>query len=291
MQLLISQVIAGIATGSLYFLVASGLTLIWGCLGVVNLAHGSLYMVAAFLAAAIVEGLGSTNGFLVALFVVPLAVVVVTFLLELSLFRRIYSGGIWGQLLLTFGLVLVLDDLLRIVFGPNPHSILPPVLLRGFVQLWGIRIARYQLAILAVTLLVAGYLWFLLSSTRTGRLIRAAVDDPEMLGAAGIDVPRLRTTVMLIAAALAAIAGVVAAPRGAVSFGMDAQIIIIAFAIIVIGGLGSVWGAFAGAVLVGIAEALFTLVSSQGSEMVVFLMMILVLIVRPTGFKTIAGRD
>ena len=155
----------------------------------------------------------------------------------------------------------------------------------------GIRIATYQILILVVTVIVASYLKYLLSSTRTGRLIRAAVDDPEMLGAAGIDVARLRKTVMLIAAALAGVAGVMATPRGAVNTSMDVQIVIIAFAIIVIGGLGSVWGAFAGAILVGVAEAISTVVTDQGGEMVIFLIMILVLIFRPTGFKTIAGRE
>lgn len=291
MQLLMAQIIAGIASGALYFLVASGLTLVWGSLGVVNLAHGSLYMIAAFLTAALIEIAGANNGFLMSLALAPAAVVVLTFALERSLFRRIYSAGVWGHLLLTFGLVLLLNDLVHIVFGPYPRSVLAPEPLRGFVELGGIRIAKYQLAILASTVVVALYLWYLLTKTRTGRLIRAAVDDPEMLGAAGIDVARLRTTVMLIAAALASIAGVIAAPLGAINTGLDVQIVLIAFAVIVIGGLGSVWGALAGAILVGVAEAVSTLVINQGNEIVVFLIMILVLIFRPTGFGTITGRD
>jgi branched-subunit amino acid ABC-type transport system permease component len=248
-------------------------------------------MIAAFMTAVLIEGFGANNGFLVSFAVVPLAIVALAFILEVSLFRKIYSAGIWGQLLLTFGLVLVLNDLVRIIFGPFPRSVLPPLPLRGFIELGGIRIATYQILILVVTVIVASYLKYLLSSTRTGRLIRAAVDDPEMLGASGIDVARLRKTVMLIAAALAGIAGVMATPRGAVNTSMDVQIVIFAFAIIVIGGLGSVWGAFAGAILVGVAEAISTVVTDQGGEMVIFLMMILVLIFRPTGFKTIAGRE
>jgi branched-subunit amino acid ABC-type transport system permease component len=212
-------------------------------------------------------------------------------LLELSLFRRIYSAGVWGQLLLTFGLILVLSDAVLMLFGALPRSVGVPAMLRGFVEFGGVRVAKYQFAVIAVTLLVAIYLYYLLAHTRTGRLIRAAVDDPEVLGAVGVDVARLRTVVMTIAAVLAGIAGVIAAPRGAVNAGMDVQIVIIAFAVIVIGGLGSVWGALVGAILVGVAEAVSTMVVDQGSEMVVFLLMILVLIVRPTGFKTLVGRD
>ena len=290
-QLLSAQIIAGIAAGSLYFLVASGLTLIWGALGVINLAHGSFYMIAAFSATSIVYYFGPDVGLLVSLLVIPAGVVLFAVAAEVILFRRVYRSGIWGQLLLTFGLVLVFSDIVRTVFGPLPRAISAPQLLHGYIDFWGVRVATYQVAILLVTALVAIFLWYLLSRSRTGRLIRAAVDDPSMLNAVGVDVKKLRTRVMAIAAFLAAVAGVIAAPRGAVNGTLDVQIVIIAFAVIVMGGLGSVWGALIAGLVAGIAEAVSTLFVDQGSEVVIFVLMVLVLFVKPTGFRTIAGRD
>jgi branched-chain amino acid transport system permease protein len=290
-HLLLAQIIAGIAAGALYFLVASGLTLVWGALDVVNLAHGSFFMIAAYAATSIVQSLGTDYGLLVGLLTVPLLIALLAVVLEVTLFRRVYVGGIWGQLLLSFGLVLALNDVVRTVFGSVPRSIMAPEMLRGFIDIGGIRIAKYQLTILAATAVVAVFLWYLLARSRIGRLIRAAVDDPAMLGGVGVDVKRLRTQVMAVAALLAGIAGVIAAPRGAVNATLDVQIVIIAFAVIVIGGLGSVWGALAAALLVGVAEAVSTLFIDQGSEVVIFALMAIVLFIRPTGFKTIVGRE
>jgi branched-chain amino acid transport system permease protein len=135
------------------------------------------------------------------------------------------------------------------------------------------------------------FLWLLLAKSRTGRLIRAAVDDPQMLEAVGVDVKRLRTVVMGVAALLAGIAGVVAVPRGAINTGMDVQIVVIAFAVIVVGGLGAIWGTLAAALLIGVAEALSTMVLDHGSEIVIFAVMVVVLVLRPTGLRTIVGRE
>jgi branched-chain amino acid transport system permease protein len=290
-QLLWAQVVAGIANGALYFLVASGLTLLWGALGVVNLAHGSFFMAAAFGAALCIRQFGPEVGLLVALVVVPLAVALFAIATEVTLFRRTYAHGFWGQLLVSFGLVLVINDLSRIAFGAEPLSMAPPKVLSGGVRIFGVQLASYQLAVLLATALVALYLWRVLNKSRTGRLIRAAVDDPQMLEAVGVDVPRLRTRVMGIAALLAGLAGVIAAPRGAINLQMDVQMVVIAFAVIVVGGLGSVWGALAAAMLIGVAEAVSTIVIDQGGEVVIFAVMVLVLLFRPTGFRTIAGRD
>jgi branched-subunit amino acid ABC-type transport system permease component len=290
-NLLFAQVLAGIANGALYFLVASGLTLLWGALGVVNLAHGSFFMLAAFGGAVCIQAWGPDVGILAALVIVPLAMAVFASLLEVALFRRVYSSGMWGQLLVSFGLVLALNNIARLVFGTDARSMPPPKLLAGFVQLAGLRLASYQLAVLVVTALVALYLWHLLGRSRTGRLIRAAVDDPGMLGAVGVDVQRLRTIVMGIAALLAGVAGVIAVPRGAINLGLDVQIVVIAFAVIVVGGLGSVWGSLAAALLIGVAEAVSTMFLDQGGEVIIFAVMVVVLLFKPTGFRTIAGRD
>lgn len=288
-QLVGAQVLAGIANGGLYFLVASGLTLLWGAMGVVNLAHGSFFMLAAFSGAACIQLWGPGAGFVVALVAVPVAIGLFAAALEVSLFRRVYASGMWGQLLVSFGLMLLLNNLARIVFGVQPLSMSAPPQLSGSVGFAGFRLATYQLAVLAMTAAVAVYLWVLLTKSRTGRLIRAAVDDPQMLEAVGVEVKRLRTTVMGVAAWLAGIAGVVAVPRGAIDTGLDVQIVVIAFAVIVVGGLGAVWGSLAAALLIGIAEAMSTVVLDHGSEIVVFVVMMIVLVIKPTGLRTIAG--
>jgi branched-subunit amino acid ABC-type transport system permease component len=290
-HLLWAQVLAGVANGGLYFLVASGLTLLWGALGVVNLAHGSFFMLAAYAAALCIQMWGPDAGFIACLVLVPLAVAGLGMVIEVSLFRAVYRSGIWGQLLVSFGLVLALNNVARLLFGTRALSIPPPDILAGFVEIGGVRLATYQLWILAVTGVVAVYLWYVLSLSRTGRLIRAAVDDPAMLEAVGVDVRRLRTRVMGIAALLAGIAGAVSAPRGAINLGLDTQIVVIAFAVIVIGGLGAVWGSLIAALLIGVAETVATMFVDQGGEVVIFAVMVLVLLFRPTGLRTIAGRD
>jgi branched-subunit amino acid ABC-type transport system permease component len=290
-QLLFAQVLAGIANGALYFLVASGLTLLWGALGVVNLAHGSFFMLAAFGAAVFMETWGPGMGLLLSLILVPVIAAALAMLLEITLFRRVYASAMWGQLLVSFGLVLVLNNVGRLAFGSQAKSVPPPAMLDGFIEFAGLRLATYQVAVIAVTAAVAVFLWHLLTRSRTGRLIRAAVDDPQMLGGVGIDVRRLRTLVMGIAALLAGIAGVIAVPRGAINLGLDVQIIVVAFAVIVIGGLGAVWGSLAAALIIGVAEAVSTMFLDQGGEMVIFAVMVAVLLFKPTGFRTIVGRE
>ncbi len=290
-DLFVAQVLAGVANGALYFLVASGLTLLWGAMGVVNLAHGSFFMLSAFAGATCIQVLGPDLGLLVALILVPAVAALFGASLEVSLFRRVYVSGVWGQLLVSFGLVLFLNNGTRLIFGTEARSMPPPKFLSGFVELAGFRLASYQLAVLLVTALVAVYLWYLLTRSRTGRLIRAAVDDPEMLGAIGVDVRRLRTLVMGIAALLAGIAGVIVVPRGAINLGMDVQIVVIAFAVIVIGGLGAVWGSLVAATAIGVVEAVATMFLDQGNEVVIFALMVLVLLFRPTGLRTIVGRE
>ncbi|WP_454805614.1 branched-chain amino acid ABC transporter permease [Paraburkholderia fungorum] len=290
-QLLGAQLLAGVANGGLYFLVASGLTLLWGAMGVVNLAHGSFFMLAAFCGATCIRLLGPELGFVVAIVAVPAVMALFACVLELALFRRVYASGMWGQLLVSFGLMLLLNNLARIVFGTESLSMSAPAQLSGFVEFVGFRLATYQLAVLTMTAVVAVYLWVVMTKSRTGRLIRAAVDDPQMLEAVGIDVKRLRTMVMGVAALLAGIAGVVAVPRGAINTGLDVQIVVIAFAVIVIGGLGAIWGSLAAALLIGIAESLSTMVLDHGSEMVIFAVMVIVLIFKPTGLRTIVGRE
>src|SRR5271165_3465110 len=290
-HLLWAQILAGIANGGLYFLVASGLTLLWGALGVVNLAHGSFFMLAAYAQAMCIQTWGPEVGFFIGLTAVPTVIAALGMTFEVSLFRPVYRTGIWGQLLFSFGLVLALNNITRILFGITALSMPPPRFLRGYIEVLGVRLATYQFWILGLTSLVAVFLWYLLSASRTGRLIRAAVDDSQMLEAVGVDVRRLRTTVMGVAAMLAGIAGAAAVPRGAINLEMDTQIVVIAFAVIVIGGLGSVWASLFSALIIGVAETVVTMFVNQGGEIVIFALMILLLLIRPTGLRTIAGRE
>jgi branched-chain amino acid transport system permease protein len=290
-QLLLAQVLAGVANGALYFLVASGLTLLWGALGVVNLAHGSFFMLAAFGAAACIQHWGPEYGFVAGILLVPIVVSLIGAGMEAALFRRVYRSGMWGQLLLSFGLVLVINNVTRMVFGTQPLSMPPPAQLAGFIEFAGLRLATYQVLVIAICAAVAIYLWYMLAKSRTGRMIRAAVDDPQMLEAVGVDVRQLRTRVMTIATALAAIAGAVSVPRGAINTDLDVQMVVIAFSVIVIGGLGSVWGSLAAAILIGICETVTTMFVNQGGEIVIFVVMVVVLLLRPTGFRTIVGRE
>jgi branched-subunit amino acid ABC-type transport system permease component len=290
-HLLLAQVLAGVANGGLYFLVASGLTLLWGALGVINLAHGSFFMLAAYAQAMCILIWGPQAGYFFGLIVVPLGIALLGVSFEITIFRPVYRTGIWGQLLISFGLVLALNNATRMAFGTSPLSMPPPSFLQGFIEVLGVRLATYQLWILAITALVAVFLWYLLLRIRIGRLIRAAVDDPQMLEAVGVDVRRLRTIVMGIAALLGGIAGAVAVPRGAINLSMDTQIVVIAFAVICIGGLGSVWGTLVAALMIGVAETVATMFVNQGGEIVIFLLMVLVLLVRPAGLRTIVGRE
>jgi branched-subunit amino acid ABC-type transport system permease component len=183
-HLLLAQILAGVANGGLYFLVASGLTLLWGALGVINLAHGSFFMLAAYAQAMCIVLWGPQWGYLIGLAIVPLGIAVLGVTFETTMFRPVYRTGIWGQLLMSFGLVLALNNATRMAFGTSPLSMPPPHFLQGFAEIFGVRLAVYQFWILGVTALVALFLWYLLLRMRTGRLIRAAVDDPQMLEAA-----------------------------------------------------------------------------------------------------------
>jgi branched-subunit amino acid ABC-type transport system permease component len=250
---------------------------------VINLAHGSFYMIAAYLATVVITKYGVGAGFLAAWVLVPIAVMLVAVVVERLIMRRTYSRGHFVQLLTTFAILLIIDDLMRTWFGTDPRTVGRVSFMSGSVEILGLPVPTYNFFIVAVAAVVAVGLFYLLARTPYGRRIRASVDDPEMVAAAGINLHAVRMGVFVLAAGLAGIAGVVVAPAAAVQPGMDVEIIITAFAVTIIGGLGSIGGALVGALIVGIIESIGVFYIERGSLAVIFVIMAIVLAVRPTG--------
>ncbi len=294
----VEQLLNGAQFGVMLFLMAAGLTLIFGIMNVINLAHGSLYMLGAYAAAASFAASGS---FLIALAAALAAAVAVGIVLELVIFRTLYRRDHLDQVLATFGLILFFNELVRIVWGSTAlYASIPPFLAGRIEILPGTPYPVYRLAIIAVGLAVALFLYLLIARTRLGMLIRAGASNRVMLGALGVNITVLYTFVFALAAALAALAGAMAGPIFTVESGMGESILISAFVVIVIGGIGSIRGAFVAALLVGIVDAmgraflrpLLALVTSGGAadsagpalaSMLIYILMAAVLFVRPQG--------
>jgi branched-chain amino acid transport system permease protein len=254
MLLLLEQVLNGLQLGVMLFLMAAGLTLVFGIMRLINLAHGSMYMLGAFVAATVTQASGS---FLLGLLVALPAVALVGWMVETLVLRRLYARDHLDQVLATFGLLLFFNALVQIVWGRQPLFMDVPEALTGSVELIpGVPYPAYRLAIIAAGLLVAGLLNLLISRTRLGMQIRASASNREMAEAIGINTPMLYSLVFALGAALAGLAGLMAAPILAVESGMGESILIETFVVIVIGGLGSIRGAFLGALLVGLVDTL-----------------------------------
>lgn len=296
--LLAEQFLNGLQFGVMLFLMAAGLTLIFGVMGLINLAHGSLYMVGAFAAAAVA---GWTGSFFLALVASLAAAALFGALIELTIIRRLYDRDHLDQVLATFALILVFSEATRWVFGSFPLFLDIPDVLSGTVSLpGGIQYSAYRLAIIVIGLIVAALLFLLISKTRIGMRIRAGESDREMIGALGVDISVLYTVVFALGAALAGLSGALVGAIQSVEVGMGEPVLILAFVVIVIGGIGSVKGALAGALLVGLTDTLgrallpaaFTTVmepasaSAVGSalaSMLIYILMAGVLVFKPNG--------
>lgn len=292
------QVLNGLQFGIMLFLMAAGLTLIFGVMGLINLAHGSLYMVGAFAAAAVA---GATGSFILALLAALAASALAGALVEFLVIRRLYNKDHLDQVLATFALILIFSEGTRWVFGSFPLFLSIPDYLSGPVTLpGGIQYPLYRLVLIAVGLLVAAGLGLMISKTRIGVQIRAGENDREMIAALGVDISKLYTLIFALGAALAGLAGALVGTIQSVQVGMGEPVLILAFVVIVIGGIGSIKGALVGGILVGLTDTLggvllpklFTLVmdpataTSVGSSiasMAIYLLMGAVLIWRPTG--------
>jgi branched-chain amino acid transport system permease protein len=251
--LIAEQGLNGLQFGLMLFLLAAGLTLVFGIMDMINLAHGSLYMLGAFVAAALVQATGSfAIGVLLAVPVTGLAGMV----LEMALFRRLYERDHLSQVLATFALILIFNEAVRLVWGSDAALPMPQALSGPVELLPGLHYPAYRLLIIAVGLIVAVGLFLLVQKTRMGMLVRAGASNREMALAMGVNIKSLFTVVFGVGAALCAVAGALLAPLLAVQVGMGENILILAFVVIVIGGIGSVRGAFIGAVLVGMVDTI-----------------------------------
>ncbi len=283
-NVLFAQALSGLTNASFLFLMASGLSLIFGVLRILNFAHGSLYMVGAYVTYQFVVWFGPSElTFWGAVVMAATIVAILGGLIERFLLRHLYSREELYQLLFTYALVLFFTDLVKLIWGVQQHSVSRPPSLSGSSSLLGTTLPDYNLFIILLGPAIALLLWVVLQHTRAGRLIRAAALDREMLGALGVNVNLLYLGTFALGSFLAGLAGALIAPVAAIVPGMDAEIIIALFIIVVIGGLGSFWGTFLGAVIYGLVFSFGILLMPRFSLFAVGALMVAVLILRPTG--------
>jgi branched-chain amino acid transport system permease protein len=282
LEIALIQLFNGLQFGVMLFLMSAGLTLVFGIMNLINLAHGSLYMLGAYIAAAILRVTGS---FTLALVIgIPL-VAVIGAVIEIVVLRRLYARDHLDQVLATFALILFFNELTRIIWGPQAHFMAIPPALSGTVNLLpGVPYPLYRLAIVAAGILVAVGLYVLITRTRLGMIIRAGSVNREMVGALGVNVHLLFTLLFAMGAGMAGFAGMMAGPILSVEVGMGEPILILAFVVIVIGGIGSVRGAFLAALIVGLADTFGrVLLPPALASMTIYILMAGILFWRPQG--------
>ena len=277
------QVLSALRQAAFLFLISSGLTLVFGVLNILNFAHGALYMLGAYFMYWVTLQLVGTGGFLLAFLAAPLGVALIAVVIEMGLLRRIYIQEEIYQLLLTYALVLIIDDLAKIVFGPEFKSISKPDILSGSVTLFGGTVPVYTLLVVILAPAVALLLWYLLYKTKTGKVVRATSSDREMADALGINMSALFTLVFAFGAILAGLGGALAGPVRTVFPGVGTEVIIESFVVVVIGGLGNLWGALIGSILIGALETIGIIVFPEFEMALIYLLMVAVLVVRPWG--------
>jgi branched-chain amino acid transport system permease protein len=281
---LLVQFLTGLAGASSLFLVAAGLTVIFGVTRVVNFAHGSLYMLGAYLGWSILSALPRNPGwFAIGVVLAGVATAAIGVVIEITLLRRIYKAPELLQLLATFGVVLVVQDLVLKLWGPDDLTLPRPPWLRSFVAVAGERVPLYDLLMIAIGPLVLLGLWLLFTRTRWGTLVRAATQDREMVAALGVDQRLLFTTVFALGAGLAGIGGALALPDGSANGQMDLSAITDAFVVVVVGGLGSLPGAYLASLLIALLQAFGIVLLPKITLVLVFVVMAVVLVLRPNG--------
>jgi branched-chain amino acid transport system permease protein len=279
--LLLIQTLNGIQYGLLLFLIASGLTIIFGIMGVINLAHGSFYMIGAYMALSFTQWTGSIFG--AVLLGVPLALVL-GIVVERVFIVHLYKREHLQQVLMTFGLILIFNELQSIIWGDDPHGVPVPGVLDGSIPLTDtLNYPVYRLFLSVICLGIAGGLYLLVNRTRLGMRIRAGAANPEMVQILGINTKILFTTVFSIGVTLTALAGILAAPVESVYPGIGEQVLIISFVVVVIGGIGSIKGAFVGALLIGLARVYGQVYLPELASVTVYALMAAILLWRPAG--------
>jgi branched-chain amino acid transport system permease protein len=280
------QCLNALQYGLLLFLVASGLTLIFGIMGVINLAHGSFYMVGAYMAFALSPLVGSTfgGGFFATLAVGTVLAIVLGYVLEWAFYSYLYGREHLQQVLMTYGLILVFEELRSMLVGDDVHGVKPPEMLAGLLPLGDVMTYPvYRLFISGVCVALALGMYFVFTRTRLGMMIRAGSTNREMVQSLGIDIQFLYRVVFAAGVALAALAGMVAAPVSSVYPGMGSQVLIVCFVVVVIGGIGSIRGALFAALLIGFVDTFGKVVLPSAAGVLVYVLMALILIWKPQG--------
>ena len=283
MQLVAFQVVNGLVYGMLLFLLAAGLSLIFGLMRVLNLAHGSFYMLGAFIGLALVQ---ATGNYWLAFFLAPLLVALLGAAFEMLFLRPLYRrehGGHLDQMLLTVGFIFVFVDVVRSIWGGDVLGIPTPEALSGAVSLFGVFLPKYRLFIIVLGLALAATLWFFIEYSRLGAMLRAGVDDADMAEGLGINVSRMFTLTFALGVGLAALAGVSSGPMLGVHTGMDLEILIVTLIVVVVGGMGSLKGALIASILIGEADTFGKAYFPEATMFLTYLIMVGVLLFRPTG--------
>ncbi len=289
MRTVIIDGIGVLSTAGTLFIVSAGLTLVFGAMRLINIAHGSFYMYGAF-GVATLAGAASGLRFWAAVLASAVMVALLGVVAEAGIMRRIYDKEHLTQLIATFGLFLILADLALHLWGNSSRTVSLPAAVAGHLTVAGATFPSYDLVIIGAAIVVGAGLWGLLQRSALGWRIRAAVEDPESLQAGGTNLRRLRTGVFALGAFLAGLSGALIAPQVAVAPGLDSAIVVSAFIVAVIGGLGSVVGAALGAVIIGAAETLGTVVAPSWASTFIYLAMIVVLVARPSGLLGVPER-
>ena len=280
MQTLITQLVNGLVFGMLLFMMSAGLSLIFGLMNVVNIAHGSFFMLGAFFALAIMQWTGS---FWLALSLSWLPAVILGLVMERVFLRKLYARGHLDQVLLTFGFTFVFSDLVRVVWGTDIRDLPVPAILSGVFEIAGVVVPKYRLFLIVLGGLIALALWLFLERSRLGAMVRAGVDDAFTANGLGINVSLLFAAVFAVGVGLAAVGGAAAGPVLGLYLGMDIEILIPAFIVVVIGGMGSLRGAFVASIFVGVIDTFGKAYFPDFAMFVVYLLMVVVLLTRPEG--------
>jgi branched-subunit amino acid ABC-type transport system permease component len=279
----LSQLLVGLSRAMILFTVCSGLSFVLGVLRVPNIAHGSLYMIGAFVTFTLSKWIGGAAGFWLALLLAPLVVALISLIAERALFCHLYQREHLMLLLFTFALALILGDLTKIVWGAEYRSVSAPDLLKGSVSFLGASLPRYNLFLIFVGLAVAVALWLFVNRTKIGKVSRAAAVDRDMVGLMGINVSWVFAIAFVIGCCLAGLGGALVAPTVSITLGMDHTLIIEAFLIVTIGGLGNMWGALVGSLIFGVTQSLGVLVFPQFAIVFPYAAVVIVLLLRPKG--------
>lgn len=280
MAFFISQTINGIVFGMLLFLLAAGFTLMFGTMKIANLAHGSYYLLGGYIGFSIAK---HTNNFFLACLGGLLAIGILGMCTYKVILEKHFARGVLAQVLVTFGMLLIISDLCRWIWGGIPLAIPKPEILQGSIYLGKIVFPIYRLAVIIMGGLILIFLWWFHERTKYGAIVRAGVDDEEMTQATGINISLVKTLVFSIGASLAGFAGVIGGPFVGLSTGLDLEILLLALVVVIIGGMGSLWGALVGALFIGLLDSFGKSLLPELSIFAEFAAMVIVLAIKPSG--------